>query len=93
MTTGIQAETAMDSFKTWVETPLPLEQSDPELAEHLRLIANQQHPAVKTLVFERNARMYIGHDGSRVVKRTPLPGRNDPCCCGSGKKFKKCCGG
>lgn len=19
------------------------------------------------------------------------PGRNDPCCCGSGKKFKKCC--
>lgn len=22
----------------------------------------------------------------------PLPGRNDPCTCGSGKKFKKCCG-
>ncbi|HEX8962192.1 MAG TPA: UPF0149 family protein [Rhodocyclaceae bacterium] len=22
----------------------------------------------------------------------PLPGRNDPCPCGSGKKFKKCCG-
>lgn len=21
-----------------------------------------------------------------------LPGRNDPCPCGSGKKFKKCCG-
>lgn len=20
------------------------------------------------------------------------PGRNDPCSCGSGKKFKKCCG-
>ncbi|MCV5090987.1 SEC-C metal-binding domain-containing protein, partial [Klebsiella pneumoniae] len=20
-----------------------------------------------------------------------LPGRNDPCQCGSGKKFKKCC--
>jgi uncharacterized protein len=20
------------------------------------------------------------------------PGRNDPCTCGSGKKFKKCCG-
>jgi hypothetical protein len=19
------------------------------------------------------------------------PGRNDPCCCGSGKKYKKCC--
>jgi uncharacterized protein len=22
----------------------------------------------------------------------PIPGRNDPCPCGSGKKFKKCCG-
>jgi uncharacterized protein YecA (UPF0149 family) len=22
---------------------------------------------------------------------TKLPGRNDPCLCGSGKKFKKCC--
>jgi len=21
-----------------------------------------------------------------------LPGRNDPCHCGSGRKFKKCCG-
>jgi uncharacterized protein YecA (UPF0149 family) len=20
------------------------------------------------------------------------PGRNDPCICGSGKKYKKCCG-
>ena len=25
-----------------------------------------------------------------VVEKTP--GRNDPCICGSGKKFKKCCG-
>ena len=22
----------------------------------------------------------------------PSPGRNDPCPCGSGKKFKRCCG-
>ncbi len=27
---------------------------------------------------------------SVVVEKTP--GRNDPCSCGSGKKFKKCCG-
>ncbi|WP_270382502.1 SEC-C metal-binding domain-containing protein, partial [Escherichia coli] len=26
------------------------------------------------------------------VKRAEnMPGRNDPCPCGSGKKFKKCC--
>ena len=32
--------------------------------------------------------------GPRVetVHRVPTPGRNDPCSCGSGKKYKKCCG-
>lgn len=36
-------------------------------------------------------------DGKLVVPRTatreqPKVGRNEPCPCGSGKKFKKCCG-
>ncbi|MBR6739704.1 MAG: preprotein translocase subunit SecA [Clostridia bacterium] len=36
-------------------------------------------------------------DGSEVkrrpvVRKTQKPGRNDPCPCGSGKKYKKCCG-
>jgi len=26
-----------------------------------------------------------------ITKSTPRPGRNDPCPCGSGKKYKKCC--
>lgn len=26
------------------------------------------------------------------VRSAPKPGRNEPCTCGSGKKFKKCCG-
>lgn len=26
------------------------------------------------------------------VVKTQVPGRNDPCPCGSGKKYKKCCG-
>ena len=32
--------------------------------------------------------------GARVVQviREETPGRNDPCRCGSGKKYKKCCG-
>lgn len=31
--------------------------------------------------------------GAQPVKRLePKIGRNDPCSCGSGKKFKKCCG-
>lgn len=28
----------------------------------------------------------------QAVRRGPKIGRNDPCHCGSGKKFKKCCG-
>ena len=30
--------------------------------------------------------------GGTVRRATPRIGRNDPCPCGSGKKFKKCCG-
>ena len=28
-----------------------------------------------------------------IVREEPKIGRNDPCSCGSGKKYKKCCGG
>ncbi|MBK7889393.1 MAG: YchJ family protein [Bdellovibrionales bacterium] len=27
-----------------------------------------------------------------IIREEPKVGRNDPCPCGSGKKFKKCCG-
>ncbi|HEX2490711.1 MAG TPA: SEC-C metal-binding domain-containing protein, partial [Blastocatellia bacterium] len=27
-----------------------------------------------------------------ALQRTEKVGRNDPCPCGSGKKYKKCCG-
>ncbi|MHB1124542.1 MAG: YecA/YgfB family protein [Ramlibacter sp.] len=27
-----------------------------------------------------------------TIRKAPEPGRNDPCPCGSGKKYKKCCG-
>ena len=30
---------------------------------------------------------------STLRQRTPKVGRNDPCPCGSGKKYKRCCGG
>ena len=26
------------------------------------------------------------------TKAAPVPGRNDPCPCGGGQKYKKCCG-
>ncbi|MCF6190493.1 MAG: DUF1186 family protein [Cocleimonas sp.] len=39
---------------------------------------------------ERSAPM--GWRSSTFTRATPKMGRNDPCHCGSGKKFKKCCG-
>lgn len=33
------------------------------------------------------------HEPQAPMKReAPKVGRNDPCVCGSGKKYKKCCG-
>jgi SEC-C motif domain protein len=32
------------------------------------------------------------HKAKTVIREEPKTGRNDPCVCGSGKKFKKCCG-
>ena len=33
-----------------------------------------------------------GTDTKRPVHSDKKPGRNDPCPCGSGLKYKKCCG-
>ncbi|MDJ0841460.1 MAG: YchJ family protein [Acidobacteriota bacterium] len=47
--------------------------------------------------FRREDDRWYFVDGERpkkkpVVRETPKVGRNDPCTCGSGKKYKKCCG-
>jgi preprotein translocase subunit SecA len=41
---------------------------------------------------ERTADMAGKGKKKTVVKDEPKVGRNDPCPCGSGKKYKKCCG-
>jgi len=35
---------------------------------------------------------YVGASVESSFRAEPKVGRNDPCPCGSGKKFKKCCG-
>lgn len=69
--------------------PLPLEETDPVLAEHIRQVANGEHPAVKTIIVDGNAIQILEKVGRPRPRK--LPGRNEPCYCGSGKKFKKCC--
>lgn len=44
------------------------------------------------LTKERRAELYKQEKSSHTLVKPPKIGRNDPCPCGSGKKYKKCCG-
>ena len=44
------------------------------------------------LTEERRKELYKEEKSSKTVVKPPKIGRNDPCPCGSGKKYKKCCG-
>lgn len=56
------------------------------LAERIEMLAELPF-VLNDLNWKRLERMRPG-----PVRRPDLPGRNDPCVCGSGLKFKKCCG-
>lgn len=60
-------------------------------AEEARLVADIQENlplVVQSLYnFWRNKR-----SGGTIKREDPKSGRNDPCPCGSGRKFKQCCG-
>ena len=45
-------------------------------------------------IFDEEKRKQIKKDynRSKIVVKDEKVGRNDPCTCGSGKKYKKCCG-
>ena len=41
---------------------------------------------------EKRKELYLEQKKSGTVVKGPKIGRNDPCPCGSGKKYKQCCG-
>ena len=45
-------------------------------------------------IFDKATRdaLYKKEKSSHTIVKAPKVGRNDPCPCGSGKKYKKCCG-
>lgn len=57
-------------------------------AEHLYTLPQWSN------IFDENKQreLYLEQKRSRTVVKEAKIGRNDPCPCGSGKKFKKCCG-
>jgi preprotein translocase subunit SecA len=56
-------------------------------------IVNQAQPQAE----DRLQQAHASHGDEEAATRQPIVnketiGRNDPCPCGSGKKYKKCCG-
>lgn len=69
------------------------------LCEGYKLFFRHAEPYMKFMAEElenkrapANVMTWIRNKENQVVKPT-VPGRNDPCPCGSGKKFKNCCMG
>jgi SEC-C motif-containing protein len=60
-------------------------------------IRGQTHAHHELATFRRDQGRWVYADGQINPKSAPRHsdkvGRNDPCPCGSGKKYKKCCGG
>ena len=85
------------------------EEAEEEEQEPVAVISREQQLAAQSslLDFTRNIQrkkekelaelQFVGGDASSSSKKTVVKGakvgRNDPCPCGSGKKYKKCCGG
>ena len=69
------------------------------LCAGLRRFFNHVDPFMRFMAKELRAKsppanvMSWVREQERSSRRVGRPGRNDPCPCGSGRKYKKCCGG
>jgi len=69
-----------------MEKPIPLEHKDPELGKLIKWWCNLPKEEKHGMIIDDRP---VLKDTVTVEKKIK---RNDPCTCGSGKKFKKCCG-
>ncbi len=80
MLTGDAEAAALAAGEDWL--------SGEEL-ERQQLECEEKLPQAVTAIY----RFWLAQRSITTIRReTPKVGRNDPCPCGSGKKFKKCCG-
>jgi len=69
----------------------------PEITELLNAL-KIVHPTLNAELRKRHQKLRVlfhravAEEAAGLVRREPKVGRNDPCPCGSGRKFKKCCG-
>jgi SEC-C motif-containing protein len=68
-----------------------------EFAAHYRMNGEDRVHHERSRFAKKDGRWFyvdgrVGRRQQTVVREGPKVGRNDPCPCGSGKKYKKCCG-
>ena len=61
---------------------------EPNNEQAYRRIADEMDANLQAL---RNY-LFLFTQRQQMIRNTDVPGRNDPCPCGSGKKYKQCCG-
>ena len=72
----------------WPREPLPPEKSEELLAwTGVGFVRSYRYFATARRTADRSQRMQATYR-----RAEPKTGRNDPCPCGSGQKFKRCCG-
>lgn len=92
---------ALFLFYDYAEGTYHIEETAPGLSapEQICQALLDAHPTLAETARNRHEQMkYLGRPlwepagRPQIARAIPRPGRNDPCPCGSGKKFKKCCG-
>lgn len=63
----------------------------PEEIEQMREAFEKGGDQGTNLLLRRLVPMKVPPTERQMARRPPKVGRNEPCPCGSGKKFKKCC--
>lgn len=87
---------------TTLSIPIPIEDTHPELGEMLKWWSNRRLRNRNVLIsldashhIDYLCRSYLISKGYQFpqFRQVTKTGRNEPCTCDSGKKYKKCCGG
>ncbi len=85
-----------DRFFTWMDKNIHRYVTDPSIVQS-NLFRNNEHPSEEMI---RQFGRLFAHNLWNITPipqkhfqpdPLPLPGRNSPCPCGSGRKFKRCC--
>lgn len=76
----------------YIDHDNPEESPRPQSEEEQRELAAVLPDAVRGLFSWWQQQVPARTSQTPVIRKDPKVGRNDPCPCGSGKKYKKCCG-